>query len=266
MTINQITVMKKILVLLSVILCATSCVFFEQDNYEGPNATVNGRFIDSKTKENVPMECKFGNFFGGAYFGSPTVGYISVFELGWDYEQAQYWHIRYDGSYTNTMVFSGKYRLECNADNFYPVTKDNVEFKKGDNTLDWEVTPYARVIDPKVEFVGGKFVATFKCEVGDPTKANTILDAKLLCYQDNFVGIYCNNCGSDPGASSNSIVADGKTVNTLTIDPSLDANKPAFPYVGKGKSYYFRIAVLAGGNGANPTKAYNYSPSFKIQY
>ena len=85
--------MKKIIYILSTVLLAASCSLFEMDNYDGPDASVTGRIIDAKTGENVPLECKYGNFFGGAYFGSPTEGYFSVFEKGWDYEKAQYWHI-----------------------------------------------------------------------------------------------------------------------------------------------------------------------------
>ena len=144
--------MKKIIYILSTVLLAASCSLFEMDNYDGPDASVTGRIIDAKTGENVPLECKYGNFFGGAYFGSPTEGYFSVFEKGWDYEKAQYWHIKYDGSYANSQIFSGTYRIEAAANNFYPVVKDDVVFKKGDNTLDWEVVPYARVIDPKIEY------------------------------------------------------------------------------------------------------------------
>jgi hypothetical protein len=256
--------MKKLLYILAALLMASSCAFFEMDNYEGPDATVTGRIIDAKTGENVPVECKFGNFFGGAYMGSPTEGYFSVIEKGWEAEAAQYWHIKYDGTYANTMVYSGEYDISATANNFYPVEKKGLKFEKGDNTLDWEVTPYARIIDPKVELVGGKFVATFKCEFGDASKANTIYDAKLLCYPDAFVGIYCNNCAQDPGATSKTIVADGKTVNTLTIDPANTLNYNQFKY--KNREHFFRIAVCAEGPGHNTGRHYNYCPTIKIKY
>lgn len=267
-------IMKKLLFILPIAFLFTSCVFFEMDNYDGPNASITGTLLDSKTHEPVPTECKFGNFFGGAYMGAPTTGYFSVYEKGTsevygrklDYEKAQYWHIKYDGTYVNSQIFSGTYRIESASNNFYPVTKDDVKIVPGENTLDWEVTPYCRVINPKVELQGGKFVATFAVEIGDPTKANTIYDAKLLCYPDAFVGVYCNYCGQDAGATSKNIVADGKTINTLTIDPANPLNQAEFKYVGKGKEHFFRIAVCATGNGANTSRFYNYSPTIKIVY
>ena len=260
-----------------------SCVFFKMDNYEGPNASISGRIIDSKTGDNVPTECKYGNFFGGAYMGAPTTGYFSVYEK--DYSEVyniplegtgtQYWHIKYDGTYTNTKVFSGNYRIAALSDNFYPVTKDDVRINPGENVLDWTVTPYCRIVNPKIELQGGKFVATFSVELGDPTKANTIYDARLLCYPDCYVGMYCNYCKSDQGANMldvkgtgavvNEVKADGGTY-TLTIDPTLTANINEFKYAGKGKEHFFRIAVCATGNGANGSRFYNYSPTVKIVY
>ena len=149
------------------------------------------------------------------------------------------------------------------SDSDSSVFKDDVVFKKGDNTLDWEVVPYARVIDPKIEYKNGKFVATFKCELGDATKANKIVDAKLLCYPDAFVGIYCNYCANDPGAKLTDVVADGKTEYTLTIDPTLPVNGTEFKY--EGKYHYFRIAVCAEGQGYNTGRHYNYCQTVKIK-
>ena len=205
--------MKKLLYIFSLLALATSCELFELDNYDGPDAAISGNIIDAKTGENLAVECKFGNMFGGAYTGAPTEGYFSVYQKGWDYEAAQYWHLKNNGTYRNALVFSGTYRIEATANNFYPVTKDDVVINPGENVLDWEVTPYVRIIDPDVQLTADdKFVATFKCEFGDPSQANRIVNAVLCCYPDTFVGMYCNYCDTDPGASSTAIVADGKTV------------------------------------------------------
>lgn len=282
-------VMKKLLFILPLALMVNSCIFFKMDNYDGPNASITGRIIDSKTKENVPTECKYGNFFGGAYMGAPTTGYFSVVEkdrsevynIPLEGSGTQYWHIKYDGTYANTKVFSGNYRISALSDNFYPMTMEDVRINPGDNTLDWEVTPYCRILNPKIELVGGKFVATFAVEFGDATKANVVYDARLLCYPDCYVGMYCNYCASDQGANMldvtgtgavvNEVKADGSTY-TLTIDPNDQLNYSAFMYPGKGKERFFRIAVCAIGVDAtgrpihNGSHFYNYSPTVKIVY
>lgn len=259
---NKIMNMKKIIYILSILVLASSCSLFELDNYDEPNAGISGNIIDAQTKENLAVECKFGNVFGGVYMGAPSEGYISVYEKGWDFESAQYWHLMNDGTYRHAKIFAGEYRMEANANNFYPISKDNVVINEGENQLDWEVVPYVRIIDPKVEYTGGKFVATFKCAFGDASKANKIVNARLLCYPDTFVGVYCNYCSQDPGATSKDVVVDGKTVNTLTIDPTLSVNQTEFKY--DGKYHYFRIAVCAEGNGYNTGRHYNYCQTIKI--
>ncbi len=243
---------------------AVSCDWFEFDNYDAPNAQITGKFIDAKTGELVAQECTYGNMFGGMVLTPPDAGYISAYQLHYDYEAAVYWYAKYDGSYTNTQIFAGEYRLVANANNFYAVTKDNVMIKEGENVLDWEVTPYCRIVDPKIEYVGGKIKATFKVELGDPTKANVATKAILCCYPDKFVGIKCNYCADDPEASTTTVVADGTTVHTLYIDPTLEANANEFKY--KNRTHYLRLAVVASGNGENTANRYNYTQTTSIKF
>ncbi len=129
------------------------------------------------------------NIYGGN-IGTPTTGYISAYELGWDYEAALIWLVKYDGSYNNDCIFAGNYRREAKENNFYPMIMDNVALNKGSNEVDWIVTPYVRIIDPDIVFdaSAGKFKATFKLQYGDASKANTIYKAMLCCYPDKFVG------------------------------------------------------------------------------
>jgi hypothetical protein len=259
--------MKKLLYIIPLVMfIMTSCEMFKIDNYESYNASISGVFEDDVTGENVEQECKYTNIYGGN-IGTPTTGYISAIELGWDYEKAQIWLVKYDGSYSNTCIFAGSYRLEANENNFYPEIKDDVTINKSSNTVDWSVTPYIRIIDPSITFDAtvNKFKATFKLEFGDESKANTVYKAQLCCYPDNFVGIFLNNCGGDTEASANSgIIADGTTVNTLYINPQNAANAAEFKY--SPRIHYLRIAVCAVGNGYNSSYHYNYSPTVNIQY
>lgn len=258
--------MKKILFLIpSLMLLMTSCEWFKLDNYAYYDATITGVFKDSGTGTNVEQECKYTNAYGGNV-GTVTTGFISAYELGWDFEAAQVWLVKYDGTYTNSQIFAGNYRLEAKENNFYPVILDQVVIGKGSTTVDWTVTPYVRIIDPSITFDASvnKFKATFKCQYGDATKANTIFKAMLCAYPDVFVGAYLNNCSNDTEASkTTTIVANGTTVNTLYIDPAKAVNASEFKY---SRKHYFRIAVCAIGTGANTSKIYNFSPTVGIQY
>lgn len=260
--------MKKILYLVPcVMLLMTSCEWLKFDNYETYNASITGAFKDVTTGDSVGQECLYANVYGGV-ISTPATGYISALELGWDYEAAQTWLVKYDGSYTNTCIFAGSYRLEAKENNFYPVTKDNVTLSKGSNTVDWTVTPYVRIIDPVITYDASvsKFKATFKCQYGDASKANTIYKAVFCIYPDVFVGISLNNCSSDPeGSATAGIVADGTTVNTLYINPAyVSAGHTAeFKY---SRIHYLRIAVCATGSGFNSSYHYNYSPTVSIHH
>jgi hypothetical protein len=260
--------MKKLLYLISMMLLMTSCSLFEFDNYEDYNASISGTFKDVTTGENVQQECVYSVIFGGV-IGSYTTGYISAFQKGWDYEAAQNWLVKSDGTYLNSNIFAGTYRIEAKEDNFYPVIKDDVIISKGSNTVDWTVTPYVRIIDPSITYDASvsKFKATFKCQYGDPTKANTIYKAVFCIYPDVFVGMSLNNCSSDPEGSKTGglVVADGTTINTLYINPAFVSNghTAEFKY---SRTHYLRIAVCATGTGINSSFHYNFSPIVSIHY
>jgi hypothetical protein len=262
--------MKKLIYLIPMMLLMTSCGLFQFDNYETYDASIKGAFIDETTGVNVQQECVYTVSFGGT-ISSYTTGYISAYELGWDYEAAQNWLVKSDGSYLNTKIFAGKYRLEAQQNNFYPIVKSDVVLKEGSNTVDWTVVPYVRIIDPVITYDAtvSKFKAAFKCQYGDATKADSIYKAVFCIYPDVFVGMSCNN-SDDPGASKKAvdIVCDGTTVNTLYIDPAYVSTKhnSEFKY---SRTHYLRIAVCSigtKGKNFNSSYHYNFSPIVPIEY
>ena len=151
--------MKKIFVFLSLIVLATSCDWFVFDNQEYYNASVEGKLLDTKTGQ--PLQ-----------FAFPNTCKISIIEEGWTdkagnpAEEAQSWYVKCNGVYVNKLVWAAKYRMETKDQNFYPVSIP-FELKKGDNTVNFEVTPYCRVLDPQITFEDNKIVARFKVEVED---------------------------------------------------------------------------------------------------
>ena len=158
--------MKKIFVFLSLIVLATSCDWFVFDNQEYYNASVEGKLLDTKTGQ--PLQ-----------FAFPNTCKISIIEEGWKdkagnpAEEAQSWYVKCNGVYVNKLVWAAKYRMETKDQNFYPVTIP-FELKKGENTVNFEVTPYCRVLDPQITFEDNKIVARFKVEVEDIAKTKTV--------------------------------------------------------------------------------------------
>lgn len=253
--------MKKFINIITCLLAFSlcSCDLFEFDNYDEPDAQVHGRLIDAKTGENVGVECyvkSSGNPWIGytyEYFGS-----LNIVEQGWDGQEDQAWNVMFNGVYNNERVFSGSYKMSTKNLPCY-LQEEDFSVKSGKNNVDFTVVPFARVINPQFSYDASskKIKATFKVELGDASKANTIAVVRLCAYTDCHVCRNYNLCTSDPGAVANN-VADGETV-TLEIDTTLPSNNEEFQYK---RNHYLRIAVLANGNNFNTSGAYNFSETY----
>ena len=170
--------MKKILILFSLLILATSCDWFVFDNQESYNAQVEGRFIDSATGD--PVQFAFYN-----------TSKISIIEEGWDKEEAEEWYVKCNGTYRNKLVFAGKYRLDTKDQCFYPVVIP-FTLEKGKNTVDFTVTPYARILNPKITYEGTKLVARFTVQVADAAQTSKV-DVALFGFTDRYVSESNNN-------------------------------------------------------------------------
>lgn len=229
-------------------LLAVSC---EIDNYEGPDAKISGRFLDSKTGELVGTDITNGNSIG-------------AYELGWASESRQNWAIKNTGEYTNNLVFASTYRLEFNNCNFFPFNVENFVITKGENVHDFTVTPYIRVKNPSITYdATTKTVkATFGLEAGgENIKLNEI---RLFAFTDHWVGNYVKFAVASSDcykkASSNQVSSTiGSDTYTLTMN--VESNATLFKYT---RNYYFRIGALATVSGVG-TVRHNYSPLAVIE-
>ena len=241
--------MKKILALLPLLIMATSCDWFVFDNQESWDAQVEGRILDSKTGQPVQ-------------FAFPNTSTITIYEEGWDKEEAQKWYVKCNGTYRNKLVWAGKYRMETVKQNFYPVTQP-FTLQKGANTVDFTVTPYARILEPQITYKDGKIVATFKVEVEDASKTPNV-DVALFGFTDRWVSDGNNNFDFDKtqksGKQKKIKGIDGNTTIELTIDPTKDSGMQ-FAYQ---RDHYLRIGAVATGSSDNTGKCYNFSPVFKM--
>lgn len=285
--------MKKISYLFAAALMAvsvSSCEWFELDNTEGYNASIHGAILDSKDGKPVPSEIYGWSFWG---YSGTTTGYFNAYELDWDGETAQAWNIKNNGTYRNNLVVVGtkdhpdysRFRVESLQGNHFEFSQE-ITVNKGDNEINFTVTPFARVLDPKISYDAAdkKIVAKFKMEFGN-SEVKGMRFARLCCYTDRFVGSNFNNCANDPGAllTNCTDLADGTTEVALTIDTQLAANAAEFQYT---REHFVRIGICAVGDmamtqvwdwatwsmktdyapvGVNSTNLrYNFSPVFRI--
>lgn len=232
--------MKKIFLLaFSWLMTLASC---EIDNYDGPNASIHGSILDEKTGELVGTDIENGSS-------------IIVREHGFKNPADQYWAIMNTGEYRNNMVFAATYDVRFENGNFYPFEIKDFVVHKGDNSYDFQVIPYLRVVNPSVVKEGNTIKASFSLEAGKSEVK--VKEIQLFAFSDKWVG---NNVkytlvgGTDKRIISPSEIVDPSTVYTLSID--LDANASVFKYK---KNYYFRIGALGDVTGVG-TVRHNYAP------
>ncbi|GHT18306.1 hypothetical protein AGMMS4957_00340 [Bacteroidia bacterium] len=133
----------KYMFFLSISLFAVSC---EIDNYDGPDATIQGTIFSST--DNQPLQVDHGT------------GIIRIREVSWAkgdpdaYVGNQTLKVQQDGTYRHTKMFSGEYLILPYNGAFYPYDdsyKDNedeagelLKIGKG-TTKDFTVTPYLSI-------------------------------------------------------------------------------------------------------------------------
>lgn len=240
--------MKKIfyVLLASVALFGTtSC---EVDNYEAPNASIEGSFLDSKDGSLVGTDTTNGNE-------------ITVYEQGYAAEQAETWYVDNTGTYANKRIFAADYRISFMNTNFYPYTgSDIITVKKGNNKIDFTVTPFLRVVNPTITYDAASKTVTakFKVEQGKNDPEITLGEVRLFAFGTKWVGnSFCFGGGSSSKMSVNAPVDPTKEYTlTMTVDNN------DFKY---DKTYYFRIGVKANGPSKYGTIRHNYSPLVKIE-
>ncbi|MBO4466826.1 MAG: DUF3823 domain-containing protein [Bacteroidales bacterium] len=260
--------MKKILYAIAIFAAVTSCDMFQLDNMDGPNAQVNGKLLDAMTGEKIGVETSQTasiDWSTWSYVYKADGGSIVVVEQGWDATQEQDWLVRYDGMYTNNLVFAADYVMSTKKLPCYEPDNTAFTLKKGKNRKNFSVVPYCRIIDPQFETKKDAFgnmtklVATFKVELGDASKANTVANVAFCANTQMFVGCNYQNLAKNSGAKKKN-VTPGTTV-TLEIDMNDNLNEELFKY---NRERYLRIAAMANGNGYNTGNYYNFSPTYKI--
>jgi len=127
----------KILSLIILIsLIVSSC---ELDNYDAPDAKFFGAIIDKETGDTIPQDLIDGS----------KIDYI---ELGYKNPQIQQLRFHVDGTFRNDLMFSGDYKIIPTRGNFFSPDTLNVYINKGENKIDFLVTPYCTIKNEDVRF------------------------------------------------------------------------------------------------------------------
>lgn len=241
---------KKLCVVAFTAFALTACSLFEIDNYDGSNASFNGGIRDIKTGELVETDIQNGSRLQLQEIGYPTGLLTRV--------------VMQNGQFRDDMFFAGFYSIDFNACNFYPFKIEEIEVKKGNNTVDFEVTPYIRVQNVNIKKEGNTIVATFNLEAGkDEVRLSNV---QLYAHTDIYVGDQITTY--TPGGSgfrqsfSPVKVIDPSETYMLTIDLANEVNANYFKY---DRNYYFRVGAMASVSGVGTIRR-NYAPYTVIKF
>ena len=129
---------------IAIIVCCCLAFSCEIDNYNGPDATIQGTFYDHNGQ---PLQLNHGS------------GYIRMREISWAKGDPDVFignrtlNVQQDGTYRNTKQFTGEYLMLPYSGNFYPY--DDVKLDgddagdlvkiSGTTTKDFTVTPYLTI-------------------------------------------------------------------------------------------------------------------------
>lgn len=243
---------KYIITFLSLIGAMSSC---ELDNFDGPDAQVQGAIIDAETNEPVAQE--IGT--------SGDAASVKVIEYGYAIRKVQNWKIMLSGEYRNNLVFSGTYDIIMDNGNFLKLdTLKAYRVKPGENRLDFKVIPNIRILTPSVKKKGNSIVASFRLQYGHD--AGKVEKAALFVQTDknpsnsfHLARVEMNLEEEELTFANN--VSNGEKVFTLTLDLDSDEGKKLKP----ARKYFFRIGALPKDLGEGIQPKYNYSPVFEVQ-
>ncbi|WP_126974468.1 DUF3823 domain-containing protein [Gynurincola endophyticus] len=213
---------------------AVSCSLFSctLDNYTIPSSTLHGSFIDKETGELIEQDIIRGTQIEYQEGRFTTNQYIIV---------------KADGSYYNSQLFSGTYRITPVRGNFEPVETATVDIN-GDTKLDFKVLPFLRIKNVSIFKNGTKIRALFKVQ---QTGFDNVLKLGLYAGGDAAVGANVNLDYVE--------IPVGSTVNEdqyYTIELNTENNSKLI----KGRSYFFRV----GGVIDAPEAKFNYARSIEL--
>lgn len=169
--------MKKFIYLISCLaLLGVSC---SKDNYDEPQETFRGKFIDKQTGE--PFQTAIGN----------TGIRIRMMEYSWsDNPQPYDFYVKQDGTFQNTKIFAGEYGITPSGA-FVPLEEKRLKIR-GTVEKVYEVEPLLRVEWVGEPVVNSDGTVDVKVKVtrgtDNPDYQQPLAEAWLFVSETNYVG------------------------------------------------------------------------------
>lgn len=228
------------IVLLSagMLIAVMSCV--KKDNYDGPDASLEGNLIDQGSKNNIQTAT-----------GNVT---IRLEQLSWSETPVpQDIPVKMDGTYNNSKLFKGHYRVSIKGGAFWAVPPVEMDIDKGTH-YDFNLTPYLYITNFTYKLDSTTLTLRFNMDApmaGIPS----VTEIQPYVNTTEMVG---------PGASIRDFSDVYKiSVNKEWADMSPADKSPEFTITNllHGRTFYVRVGVRFN----NDDKSSNLSEIVKIQ-
>ena len=231
--------MKKIYIFLTIfviLLLQISCS--DIDNYPAPSEILTGDIIDAVTGK--PMQTNLYDCM------------IQLEELSWsDNSEPQRFTTRQDGTFQNTKLFAGKYKITPVNGPFVPIEGIEVDVKATTN-ISFTVEPFLNVTLTDISKSNSSMTVKFK--ISSKSNLYKVIDARVFVNNSPFVG-------DGRSITQYTYYKDLKNMpnsEIFTTEHSITINE----FVS-GRKYYVRV----GARSNDPiSMKYNYSEIREIEF
>lgn len=231
----------------SVICLTISCAkLLRVDNYAGPNAAFEGNVIDSVTGQNINTET------GGFQIQMEQISYSAN-------PDPYYIPAKPDGTFEDTRIFSGTYRITPTQGAFWPVDTTDVKIK-GVTAMNFTVVPYIEIKNFTHRLSGDTLIMDFQIDAPRKNGLPAIIDAWPFVNNTNFVGSgsfisqYTNANKGDPNKNTIDI---NSTWNDTIASTTYELRVPGLL---SGRTFYARVGIRVNDS----YKKFDYSDVIKV--
>jgi hypothetical protein len=244
--------MRRIINYAWIVFAAASCT--KLDNYTGPKETLMGTIIDSSTGQ--PLQSSTGDLRLAAYelsWGTATGNTVTP----------EYFNIKSDGTFINTKIFKGNYRLYPTDGAFVPLVYTNssgAQVDAGSDTVEVSgVKKLVFTVSPflKVEWVGEPVLNADKTvTVSVKVSRGTAVPDRIFNVTDLYLFISTtpfDGNGSFDSKLSVQVSYSG-TAGNLILGQTVAITSKA--PLGASRPYFVRVGARTADN---VNKRYNYN-------
>lgn len=211
------------------------------DNYAAPNSTFEGSLIDSVTGKNLLTEAS---------------GFqIELKQLSWsDNPDPFYIPSKPDGSYSNTMLYSGHYSIIPTQGAFWPMDSILKDIS-GTTTQNFTVVPYLEIVNLTHVQDADSLVMTFQLQAPRTDGLPQIMDATEFVNNTTLVGggAFISQFKDEPSSTVNINSNWSGAIAATTYRTVVHNLQP-------GWTYYARVGVRVNDS----YKQYNFSDTVGV--